>query len=102
MDNGFHPRRFKRWEPFIRKGDTVFDFVKVIGQELMAKVPGRAIHCPRTAGLFIKPDAKAAAFLAQIALSSGVHHMGMLAACIDNGSNLRHIFGDDILMFHRQ
>ena len=101
MDNGFYPGRFQRWEPFVSKSNTVFDFVKIIGQKLMAKIPRRAIHGPWTAGLFVKSYAKAAAFLPQVALSSWIHHMRMFAACIDNGRNLRDIFSDNILMLHR-
>ena len=101
VDHGFHPGFFKRWEPPIGKGDAVFDLVKVIGQELVAKVPRRAVYSPRTAGLFVKSDAKAATFLTQIAFSCGIHHMGMLAACVNHICNLGNIFGDKILMLHR-
>ena len=100
VDHRFNTGRFKCRETLIRKGDAVFDLVKVIGQKLMAEVPGRAIDGPRTAGLFIKSDAKAAAFLAQVALACGIHHMGMLAACVNHSRNLSHIFGHDILMLH--
>ena len=68
----------------------------------MAKIPRRAIDRPWSTGLFIKTNAQATALLAQVAFTGGIHHMRMLTARIDDGSNLGHFLSDNILMLHRQ
>ena len=63
----------------------------------MAKVPRCSVHGPRLAGLFIEPDAQAAAFLAQITFASRVHNMRMFRVA---SVNFGDVFCDEILVFH--
>ena len=68
----------------------------------MTEIPRRAVHRPRLAGLFVKADAKAPAFLAQVAFAARVHHMGEFAARFQDVHDLGDVIGDKILVGHRQ
>ncbi len=101
VDHRFDACAFQRGKAVVGKGNAVLDLVEVIGQQFMAKVPRRAVNGPGFAGLFVKPDAEAAALLPEVAFASRVHHMRMFAACVDDRGDFRHLIGDDILVLHR-
>ena len=98
MDHIFDACPFQHRESFVSKFNAVGDLVKVIGQQFQPEIPACAIHSPRAAGLFVKPDAQPAPFLPQIAFACGVHDMRVFAAQFINFGN---ILGHKILMFHR-
>ena len=98
MDHGFDARTFQHREPIVGKGDRVLDLVKIIRQQFVPEIPRRAINGPWAAGLLIKPNAQAPAFLAQIAFACGVHHMGVLGVTLINFGDF---IGDEVLMLHR-
>ena len=56
MDHGFHTRSFQNGETFVRKFNTIVDFVKIVSQQFVPELPWGAINRPGFAGLFIKPD----------------------------------------------
>ena len=88
-------------EAAVGKGDAVLDLVEIVLQQVLTKGPGRAIHRPGAAGLLVEPDAKAPAFLPQIAFARRVHHMGMFLAVLHHLHDQRHFLGHQVLVLHR-
>ena len=101
VDHRLDPGAFQRGKAAIGKGDGILDLVEIVGQQFVPKGPGRAIHRPGATGLFVEPDAQPAPLLPQIAFAGGVHHVGVFAARVDDGGDLGHLVGDEVLMFHR-
>ena len=102
VDDAFHARLLQRGEAGIGEGDAVLDLVQLIGQQFVAEIPGRAIDGPRLTRFFVKADAEAAPFLAQIAFAAGVHDMREFLAGFQDLHDLRHVIGDKVLVRHRQ
>ena len=75
------------------------DTVEIIGQEILAKVPGRFPLGPGLAGLLIRADQHAAALLAHVNLALEVDDVKFVDLGIDHAGN---IFCDEIMVFHRQ
>ena len=101
MDHGLNPRFFQIGEALVGEVDAVFDLVKIISKKLLAKVVAGSVNRPRAAGLFVKADAEAAAFLAQITFACGVHHVRVLDAIGHHIVDQGHLVSDDILVLHR-
>ena len=97
VDDGLDPCRFQYRKTLVGERDRVADLVEVIWQQFMTKIPGRTINCPGPAGLLVKPDTKAPAFLAKVTLPAGIHDVRVLRVTL---VNLGNIIGDHILMFH--
>ena len=102
VDHALNTRTFQHGNAAIGKVHRIFDLVELLVQQLVAKVPRCAVNRPRLARLFIKPDAHASTFLAQVELTTRIHHMGEFAASFQNVHDLGDIVGDDILVRHGQ
>ena len=101
VDHGFDAHLGQRRKAAIGKGDGVLDLVEIIGQQLVPETPRRSVDRPRLAGLLIKPDAKPAPFLAQIAFACRVHDMRVFSSAVDDLCDHRYFVGHDILVLHR-
>ena len=97
MDDGFNPSLLQGWKTPIRKFYRVRNFIQIIREQFMAKVPRGTLNSPRATGLLIKTDTQTTPFLTQITFATGVHHVGMLGIAFGDHRN---IVRDNILMLH--
>ena len=99
MYRALDPGALKYREPTIGKVHCLFDLVELVVQQFMSEVPGRAVHGPRFAGLFVETDDEPLAFLPQIAFASRIDDMRDLLV---PRRNFRHVLRHEILVGHRQ
>ena len=75
------------------------DAIEVVGQQVLAEVPGRLALGPRLAGLLVGSDQHAAALLAHVDLALEVDNVELVDLGVNDAGN---VLGDEVVMLHRQ
>ncbi len=99
VDDALDAGALEHGEAVVGHFDAVGDLVEVVGQQLVAEIPGRSAERPGLAGLLVEADAEAAALLAEVGFSGAIKDMGEFGfAFVDLGD----VVGHEILVGHRQ